>query len=103
MRVVSFAAAIALVLIVLGMSQPAEAQESQLDALRAAARAAPRDPLAALALGTALRRADRLPAALAELRRGIAIAGMPETLRLLEWEVVRVEGDRHDFCLLYTS
>jgi tetratricopeptide (TPR) repeat protein len=94
MRVVSFAAAISLGLCA---SQPVQAQESQLDALRAAARAAPRDPLAALALGTALRRADRLPAALAELRRGIAIAGLPETLRLLEWEVVRVEGDRHDF------
>ena len=97
MRVVSFAAAVALVLIVLGVSQPAEAQESQLDALRAAARAAPTDPLAALALGTALRRADHLPEALAELRRGIAIAGRPETVRLLDWEVVRVEADRRDF------
>jgi tetratricopeptide (TPR) repeat protein len=94
MRVVSFAAAIALGL---GVSPPARAQESQLDALRAAARAAPRDPLAALALGASLRRADRLPDALAELRRGIAIAGSPDALRLLEWEVVRVEGDRHDF------
>jgi tetratricopeptide (TPR) repeat protein len=94
MRVVSFAAVISLAL---GVSQLAGAQESQLDALRAATRAAPTDPQAALAFGTALRRADHLPEALAELRRGIAIAGRPETVRLLDWEVVRVEGDRRDF------
>jgi len=94
MRAVPFAAAICLGL---GVSPPAQGQESQLDALRAAARAAPADPLAALALGTALRRADHLADALAELRRGIAIAGKADTVRLLQWEVARVQGDRHDF------
>jgi len=94
MRGISFAVAIALGVAV---SQPAPAQETQLDALRAATRAAPVDPATSLALGTALRRADHLPEALAELRRGIAVAGRPETLRLLYWEVARVQGDRHDF------
>jgi tetratricopeptide (TPR) repeat protein len=97
MRAVSFAAAIPLGLFWLGGPQPALAQESQIDGLRAAARAAPADPLAALALGAALRRADHPSESLAELRRGIAIAAKPDTLRQLYWEVLRVQGDRRDF------
>jgi tetratricopeptide (TPR) repeat protein len=78
-------------------AQPAGAQESQLDALRAATKIAPANPLAALALGTALRRADHLSDALAELRRGIAISSKPDASRLLAWEIVRVQADRRDF------
>jgi tetratricopeptide (TPR) repeat protein len=65
--------------------------------LRAAARDAPADALAALALGRALRRAGHSTEALGELRRGLAIAGKVETRLDLSWEVVRVHADRRDF------
>jgi len=97
MRVARFAAVVCVVLAALAAPQPAGAQESQLDARRAATKVAPTDAVAALALGTALRRADHLPEALAELRRGVAIASNPETARQLYWELVRVAADRRDF------
>ena len=74
------------------------AQESQLDSLRVAARSAPGDADAALALGRALRRAGHPAEAMSELRRGVAVAaGKPAALTQLHWEVARVQMDRHDF------
>jgi tetratricopeptide (TPR) repeat protein len=61
------------------------------------------DPVAALALGRALRRAGRFGEALGELRRGAAIAASrpnglaPLHLVQIDWEVARVHMDRHDF------
>jgi tetratricopeptide (TPR) repeat protein len=97
MRVVSFAAAISLAVFWLGGPPRALAQESQIEGLRAAAKASPGDPLAALALGIALRRADHLSDALAELRRGVATTGKPEALRQLYWEILHVQEARRDF------
>lgn len=74
------------------------AQASELDPLRDAAKASPRDPAAALALGRALRRAGQYAPALTELRRGIALAfANPPVLARLHWEIARVHMDRHDF------
>jgi tetratricopeptide (TPR) repeat protein len=74
------------------------AQASELDTLRDAARASPRDPAAALALGRALRRAGQYVPALTELRRGVALAfASPGVLAQLRWEIARVHMDRHDF------
>jgi tetratricopeptide (TPR) repeat protein len=75
-----------------------QAQESQVDPLRAAARAGAGDPAAALALGRALRRAGHLSEATAELRRGVALAASrPDMLTHLHWELARVPMDRSDF------
>ncbi|HEY8042234.1 MAG TPA: tetratricopeptide repeat protein [Polyangiaceae bacterium] len=80
-----------------GNTRSASAQESQLDALRAAARSNAADPSAALALGRALRRAGHALDALTELRRGIAVsAPRPDVLVQLHWEVARVQMDRRD-------
>jgi tetratricopeptide (TPR) repeat protein len=82
----------------------AMAQESQLDALRQAAKASPADPSAALGLGRALRRAGHPAEALAELRRGIGLsAGRLDVLVGLHWEVARVQMDRHDFAQTMTA
>jgi tetratricopeptide (TPR) repeat protein len=82
----------------------AHAQESQLDALRAAAKASSTDPGAALALGRALRRAGHPVDALAELRRGIAVsAARLDVLVRLQWEVARVQMDRRDFVQTMTT
>jgi tetratricopeptide (TPR) repeat protein len=101
MRVVSFAVAAAVTLLVSltqSASGPALAQESQLDSLRAAARSNPKDPAGALTLGRALRRAGRFPEALTELRRAAAVgASDPDALLRIHWEVARVHMDRHDF------
>jgi tetratricopeptide (TPR) repeat protein len=89
MTIVAFAAA--------GVG-PARAQESQLDTLRTAAKGAPSDALAALALGRALRRAGHPALALTELRRGIAVSGgKVDAMTKLYWEVARVQMDRRDF------
>jgi tetratricopeptide (TPR) repeat protein len=73
------------------------AQESKLEALRAASRAAPADPGAALALGRALRGAGHAPDAVAELRRGLAVgASRPAIAALLRLEIARAYADRHD-------
>ncbi len=75
----------------------ASAQESQLEALRAASRASPGDATAALALGRALRRAGRVTEAVAELHRGLASGGgRPDTVAQLHWEVARAYADQHD-------
>lgn len=80
------------------LSQQAFAQESQLDVLRAGARANATDGEAARSLGRALRRAGHFTEALAELRRGVAVAGSrPDVLARLHWELARVHMDRHDF------
>jgi tetratricopeptide (TPR) repeat protein len=103
MRVTTFAALVVEMIAALawgawGASErPAAAQETQLESLRAAARISAGDPSAALALGRALRRAGRTTDALAELRRGVAIAAAPASLLDLRWEIARVQIDRHDF------
>ncbi|HEY8086785.1 MAG TPA: hypothetical protein VIF09_03050, partial [Polyangiaceae bacterium] len=56
-------------------TREARAQESQLESLRTAAKAHATDPMAALALGRALRRAGHPVDALAEVRRGIGVSG----------------------------
>jgi tetratricopeptide (TPR) repeat protein len=106
MRVTTFAALVvemsaalaALTCAAWGPSErPAAAQETRLDSLRAAARTNAGDASAALALGRALRRAGRTTDALAELRRGVAVAAAPAALLDLRWEIARVQIDRHDF------
>jgi tetratricopeptide (TPR) repeat protein len=74
------------------------AQESALPPCRAAAKASPTDPSTALALGRALRRAGLTTQALAELRRGVGVAGgRIDVLVKLHWEVARALIDRRDF------
>ncbi|HZU83391.1 MAG TPA: tetratricopeptide repeat protein [Polyangiaceae bacterium] len=102
MRVAPFAVAAALAINPGFLAPPAEAQESQIGPLRAAAAAAAAkaggDPAASVALGRALRRAGRWGEAQAELRRGGALAaGRPDAQAQVEWEVARVYMDRHDF------
>ena len=89
-------AAAALTLLV---AQSAGAQESALDAARAAVRASPGDWHASLALGRALRRAGRYADSLAELRRGAAsMAGrQPEAAIQLHWEEARTFIGQRDF------
>src|SRR4051794_14459240 len=57
---------------------PAAAQEADLAALRAAAKASPSDPAASLALGKALRRAGRFDEAALELARGAGMGAAPK-------------------------
>jgi tetratricopeptide (TPR) repeat protein len=92
-------AAFAVVSVAMGLvGAAAFAQESDLDALRAAVKTAPADPASALALGRALRRSGRSVEALAEIRRGIGLGvSSPDLLRQLRWEGARVEFDRRDF------
>jgi tetratricopeptide (TPR) repeat protein len=75
------------------------AQESQLDARKAASRAAPLDPTAALQYGIALRRAGHVALGEQELRRGSALpsGGRGETGILLRYELARSAIDRRDF------
>jgi tetratricopeptide (TPR) repeat protein len=97
-KTVVFASFAALVWLA-GLATPgvAVAQESMLDALRAAAKASPGDPAAALALGRALRRAGHGPEAQAELHRGLnAGASRPEVATQLRLEIARAYADRHD-------
>jgi len=80
------------------------AQESALPACRAAAKASPADASAALALGKALRRAGLATLALAELRRGIGVAGgHVDLVAKLHWEVARALIDRRDFAPAMTE
>ena len=99
MRVGQFAVVIVLSCSVFAAGSPAaNAQESQLDGLRSAAKASAGDPAAALALGRALRRAGHPVDALNELHRGIALsASKPDLLLQLRWEVARVHIARRDF------
>lgn len=80
------------------------AQESALPACRAATKATPTDPSAALALGSALRRAGMATQALTELRRGIAVAGgRLDVVVKLHWEIARALIDRRDFAPTMTE
>ena len=93
----SLVLASASVLAVALVSCPAAAQESTVDAYRAASRASPGDAAAALALGRALRRAGHWTEALAELRKGVAIGGSrPDVVAQLHREAARTYSDRHD-------
>jgi tetratricopeptide (TPR) repeat protein len=95
--------ALAVLLATLFTTEDAPAQESQLEGLRAAARARPTDPTAALALGRALRRAGHTAEALAELRRGVGVSFRPDALVDLDWEEARVQMDRRDFVQTLTA
>jgi tetratricopeptide (TPR) repeat protein len=73
------------------------AQESRLETLRAASKASPGDPAAALALGRALRRAGHGPEAQAELHRGLNVgSSRPDITAQLRLEIARAYADRHD-------
>ena len=72
----------------------ASAQEADLPALRAAVKANPSDPDAALALGRALRRAGRFAEAATELTRGAGRAGAKGAA--LRYELARVKVDQRD-------
>ena len=95
MREVVFAAALALLL---GVSVPVFAQESQIESLRSSVQSAPASAAASLALGRALRLAGRFAQAQAELRRGATLANGPVSPLLvpLRWELARVQMDRRD-------
>jgi cytochrome c-type biogenesis protein CcmH/NrfG len=77
------------------LAPSAAAQQSQIDGLKAAARAQPNDPAAALALGRAYRRAGRTQEALTELRRGVNLARAAQID--LHWEIARTLEMRGDF------
>jgi tetratricopeptide (TPR) repeat protein len=86
------------VALALGGASSAAAQEADVAGLSAAAKAAPRDPAASLALGRALRRAGRFGEAARELSRGAGLgaaakAGLTASLR---YELARVYVDQHD-------
>ncbi len=78
----------------------ARAQLSQLDALKAAAKAQPADGASSLALGRAFRRAGKTKEALEELRRGVnqtrAVPGQSLGIDL-HWELARTLLARGDF------
>jgi tetratricopeptide (TPR) repeat protein len=98
MRVVAFAAGASWVLgVLVGSAGSAAAQETQLPTLRAAAKSAPGDADAALALGRALRRAGHLAQAAGALRQARALAASPAVAVRVEWEIERLQADRHDF------
>jgi len=73
------------------------AQESLLDAAKAASRAAPLDPALALRYGVALRRAGHPADAAQELRRGAALTDKGDTGVMLRYELARTAIDRRDF------
>jgi tetratricopeptide (TPR) repeat protein len=77
----------------------ASAQEHRLADLRSAAKSAPSDAEASLALGRGLRRAWHFNEALAELRRGLGLAGgrAGANAVALRYEMARVYMDDHKF------
>ncbi len=79
-------------------SPRAAAQEAELPALRAAAKASPGDPGAALALGKALRRSGHPGEASTELTRGAGLpaAGKSGLVAALRYELARVKIDQRD-------
>jgi tetratricopeptide (TPR) repeat protein len=86
--------------VALALPGTASAQEESLEALRAAVKAAPLDPVAALALGRALRRAGHASEALQELRRGASLspaAHAGEVGISLRWEASRAFIQRREF------
>lgn len=82
---------------VLLLTTAAGAQESSIDSAKSAAASSASDPQAALAYGRALRRAGKYDAAIAELRRGVAVARAADALAILHWEIARVQIDKRDF------
>jgi len=75
------------------------AQESLVEGLKSAARAAPYDATASLQYGRALRQAGHEKEAAQELRRGMALpaGGQGETSIWLRYELARTAIDQHDF------
>src|SRR5438132_1602792 len=80
-----------------GAPGEASAQLSQIDALKAAAKAQPADAAASLALGRALRRAGKTKEALEELRRGVNQTRAGALTIDLHWELARTLLARGDF------
>jgi tetratricopeptide (TPR) repeat protein len=90
---------LAVVAAILAVSVGASAQESSLDGLRAAAKAAPNDPNAALSFGRALRRAGHDAEAILELRRGASLwnGRSGEVAVTLHYELARANIAKRDF------
>jgi tetratricopeptide (TPR) repeat protein len=92
----------ALVLLVAGAAAvvptPAAAQESAVAPLRDAAKRAPTDPAASLALGRALRRAGRFAEAAGELGRGANLGAAAKTglVTQLRYELARTRIDERN-------
>jgi tetratricopeptide (TPR) repeat protein len=80
-------------------AQMSLAQETLLEARRAAARGAPQDPGLALQYGVALRRAGHANEAANELRRGASLpgGGQGDAGIMLRFELARTAIDRRDF------
>lgn len=83
----------ALFVLVLSFSIPATAQEPRLDALRVAARAAPRDYDAQLALGRGFLEAGRYREAEAQMRRA---ANLRREDPAAQYEIARVYFEQHE-------
>lgn len=99
LRVLRLPAAPALVLAALAASpRTATAQESAVAPLRDAAKRAPTDPAASLALGRALRRAGRFPEAANELGRGANLGAAAKTALVtqLRYELARTRIDERN-------
>ncbi len=76
-------------------TSPAAAQQSSLDALRAASRARPTDGQAALDYGRALRRAGHLSAAATELHRAVPFLHGPALVQT-DYEIARLAIDHRE-------
>ncbi len=100
-----FFSGLVLPLVLLAFVPVAHAQETTLDSLRAAAKAAPTDAAAALALGRALRRAGHEQDALIELRRAFAMPGgrTGDVALALHWEIARTHMAVRDFGMAMVS
>src|SRR5579859_6009464 len=83
--------------LVLCMTSQAHAQESVLDAKKAATRAAANDAKAAIEYGRALRRAGHDADALQELRRAAALAPSGALGIEARWELARTAITKHEF------
>jgi tetratricopeptide (TPR) repeat protein len=90
-------AAVALAFVALVATEPARAQLSQIDALKAQTKAQPADAAASLALGRAERRAGKTKEALEELRRGVNQTRSQGLGIELHWEIARTLLARGEF------
>lgn len=81
------------------VSSAAHAQETKLESLKSAAKSAPTDAAASLALGRALRRAGHEKEAITELRRGafLASARTGDLGQRLYWEIARSHMQLREF------
>jgi tetratricopeptide (TPR) repeat protein len=78
----------------LGLAQSEQDVEKAIESFRRALELAPRDTLARYNLALVLRRADRLPEALAELERALAIEARPEAyymVGIINWHLGQLE------------